>query len=143
VPLTQTVRLFYPDAEGKKIVYEDRSVEFRTNDSTGDVLAAAYKEAPAGTMAVLLGDTEIKSLALGDDGVAKIDLSQAFLTEIKKLPESEEDILQSIADTVGYYFGAGKVTLTVEGKPYDSGKVTLDEGETLKTDFTGATLFSA
>ena len=143
VPLTQTVRLFYPDAAGKRVLYEDREIEFRTNDSTGDVLAAAYKEAPAGTTAVLLGDTEIKSLALGDEGVAKIDLSQAFLTEIKKLPASEEKILQSVADTVGYYFGADKVVLTVESKPYDSGEITLKEGDSLRTDFGTAAPFSS
>jgi len=143
VPLMQTVRLFYPDADGQKIVYEDREVEFHTNDETGIVLAAAYKEAPAGTTAVLLGNTIINSVSLGDDGKATVDLSQAFLTEIEAAPGNEEIILQSIADTFGYYFGTDQVILTVERQPYDSGTTTLDEGETLKTDFENAVSISA
>ncbi|HQQ90004.1 MAG TPA: GerMN domain-containing protein, partial [Oscillospiraceae bacterium] len=124
-------------------VYEDREVEFHTNDETGIVLAAAYKEAPAGTTAVLLGNTIINSVSLGDDGKATVDLSQAFLTEIEAAPGNEEIILQSIADTFGYYFGTDQVILTVERQPYDSGTTTLDEGETLKTDFENAVSISA
>ncbi len=138
VPLKQTVRFFYPDAEGSGIVYEEREVEFRTNDDTGKVLAAAYKEAPAGTSAVLLGSTEVNSLMLGDDGKVVVDLNAAFLTEIKTVPESEEMILRSIANTFGYYFGTDQVILTVEGKPYDSGTTALAEGEALETDFSNA-----
>ncbi|HPR40419.1 MAG TPA: GerMN domain-containing protein [Oscillospiraceae bacterium] len=143
VPLKQTVRFFYPDAEEQTIVYEDREVEFHTNDETGIVLAAAYKDAPAGTSAVLLGNTMINSLSLGDDGRASVDLSQAFLTEIGAVPENEEIILQSIVNTFGYYFGTDQVILTVERQPYDSGTTALDEDEALKTNFSNAASVSA
>ncbi len=141
--LTQTVRFFYPDAKGEKIVYDERTMEFRTNDDTGEILTAAYKEAPAGTTAVLLGDSAINSLTLGDDGTAAVDLNGAFLTEIKALPGSEEVILQSMADTFGYYFGTDKITLTVEGEPYDSEADALGEGGTLKPDFENIASLSA
>jgi hypothetical protein len=79
-----------------------------------------------------------RCMALGDDGKAVVDLNAAFLTEIKTVPDSEEMILRSLANTFGYYFGTDQVILTVEGKPYDSGTTALGEGKALETDFSNA-----
>jgi len=46
----------------------------------------------------------------------------------------ESYILRSVADTLGRYYDADEVYLTVNQKPYESGHVLMEVGETLKVD---------
>jgi hypothetical protein len=43
-------------------------------------------------------------------------------------------ILQSITNTLGNYYGAQKVYITMEGKPYESGHILMKKGETFKVN---------
>jgi hypothetical protein len=60
-----------------------------------------------------------------------IDLSQKFLTELNAGSGHEQKILQSIADTFGYYYQADRVILTIDNALYASGHIALRKGEYL------------
>lgn len=138
VPSVQTIRFFYPNLDENKVYYEDRAVSFRTNDSTGKVLAESYREVPAGVGKVFSAGTEVNSLAFKDDGIVYLDLNKAFVTEMNAGSGYEGMILTCVADTFGYYYNTDKVVLTIEGEPYSSGHFSFDPGEYLQADFTSA-----
>ncbi len=135
VPFTQTIRLFYPDADGTAVYYQDREINFYTNDSTGDVLAGAYKEVPAGALKVFSQNTAINHLTINDDGIVLLDLSGAFITEMNAGAGYESLILASVANTFGNYYQTDRVILTIDGKLYESGHIALSEGEYLQADY--------
>lgn len=135
VPLTQTVRFFYPDGEQEAVYYADRDVQFRTNDETAAVLADAYRDAPEGAESPFSDATRIRSLSARDDGAVALDLNGAFVSDQNAGSGYEQILLQAVADTFAYYYAADRVVLTVEGKPYSSGHFEFQEGEALTADF--------
>lgn len=134
VPLTQTVRFFYPNPDQDKIYYEEKEIDFYTNDVTKDVLAKAYREVPNGAANVFSENTEINNLFLNDDGSVSLDLNQAFLAQMNAGSGYESTILQCLANTFGYYYHTDKVVLTIEGSPYSSGHFKFQEGEFLQAN---------
>mgnify|MGYP000984425241 CR=1 FL=1 len=136
VPLIQNINFYYPNINDEKIYYKNVAVNFYTNDVTREKLAQAYKGEPvANTGKVFSENTQINSLYLNDDGMVYLDLNKAFLQEMNAGAGYEAMILQSIANTFGQYYNAEKVILTIEGKPYESGHIALQEGEYLQVNY--------
>lgn len=135
VPFIQTLRFYYPNVSDGKLYYTDRAVSFHTNDITRKVLEAAYKEQlaePYGT--VFSENTKINSFYLNRDGMAYLDLSREFITEMNAGSGTEAMLLQCAANTFGSYCGAEKVILTVENQLYESGHIKLQKGEFLSVN---------
>jgi hypothetical protein len=130
VPMVQTVRFYYPNIEDGRLYYVDRDISFYTNDITRKVLAEAYKELPTEPLGrVFSPGTQINSLYLNQDGMVYIDLNKAFQKEMNAGAAYEAMIIQSVANTFGHYYGANRVVLTVDGKPYESGHLAFQPGE--------------
>ncbi len=133
-PFVQTIRFFYPDANGTSVKSVEKQVSFRTNDITRIKLAQAYKDALAGKSKVFSKNTKISSLYLNRDGMVYIDLNRAFVTEMNAGSGYESLILQSVANTFGIYYGVERVYLTIDNKLYESGHIALKKGQYLKVD---------
>jgi hypothetical protein len=135
-PFTQTISIFYPDAD-EKIYVEQMPLEFRTNDDTKQILQAAIsKEASKDSYLPLASiNTKINSLYLGEDNIVHIDFSKELVSDMNAGAGYESLILQSITDTLGNYYGVQEVLVTMEGKPYESGHILMKEGETFKVNF--------
>jgi Sporulation and spore germination. len=128
----QTVKFYYPDTATGKIRYQEKEVAFHTNDETGKVLEEAYKSAVSDVMGVVLPtDAAIKSLSLDDKKRVHVDFNSAFSTDMNAGAAYETMILQSVADTFGNYYGTEEVILTVEGKPYESGNIKMQQDQTI------------
>ena len=95
----------------------------------------AYKELPKEAGPVLTKNTKVNYLYLNDDGMVYIDLSSDFIKEMNAGAGYEGMILQSLVNTFGDYYGANKVMLTIEGKPYESGHVVLEKFEPLEVNY--------
>lgn len=133
---TETIRFFYPNLNADKIEYVEKDVTFRTNDNTAKILEEAYKAAVSDkTGKVLSANTKVNSLKIDENRIVKVDLNKAFITEMNAGAAYETMILQSIANTLGRYYSADQVLLTVEGKPYESGHIRMQEGETLRVKY--------
>jgi len=132
---TQLVRFYYPGASDGKQYYKKQTLSFKTNDVTKTTFEAAYTAAFEGKPGTVLPEnTKINRLALGDDGIVYIDLSREFLTGMNAGSEYEQQILQSLANTFGSYYGVDKVIPTIDGALYESGHVRLKQGEYLTVD---------
>ena len=131
-PFVQTIRFYYPDADGNSGKSVEKQVSFRTNDITRIKLAQAYRDALAGKSKVLSKNTKIASLYLNRDGMVYIDLNRAFVTEMNAGSGYESLILQSVANTFGIYYGVERVYLTIDNKLYESGHIALKKGQYLK-----------
>ncbi len=135
VPLTRDIIVYYPDSDGN-IYTESKSISFRTNDITREVLSEALKaEVPKPSHLPLLSkNANINSLYLGEDRIVYLDLSSEFIKESNTGAGFEQLLLQSIANTFGMYYSAEEIYLTIDGKPYESGHILLKKGETIKVN---------
>lgn len=135
VPFTQTVRFYFPGPDLDGLVFSDKELSFDTNEWTRSVIEMAYKERPSQDSGIVLTENaKINSLFLHQDGRVYIDLSAAFITEMNAGSSIESMILQSLANTMGGYYGVSEVYLTVENEPYESGHILMEEGEGLEVD---------
>jgi hypothetical protein len=133
----QSVQFYYPDESGK-IYYKTKQVPFRTNDRTANILEKAYKESVGETSGVVLTtNAAIKSLALDDGNKVRLDLNSDFLTEMNAGAAFETVILQCIANTFCHYYDAEELILTIEGKPYESGHIIMQENEAIRANYEG------
>lgn len=135
VPLTQTVKFFYPNLKDDKISFYIKTLSFKTNDLTKLTFEKAYKELPKGNLSKVLGpNVKIKSLYLNKDNVVYLDFSKELVSEMNAGSSYESMILQSITNTFGNYYGVEKVYITVEGSPYSSGHYRMKKGEFFTVD---------
>lgn len=132
---TQTITLYYPHSDGK-LYTEPVTLSFHTNDITRLVMQEAVCNSVVKEEYLPLAstNTKINSLYLGGDGIVYIDFSPELVTEMNAGAGYEGLILQSITNTLGIYYGADKVYITVDAKPYESGHILMKKGETLKVD---------
>ncbi len=134
-PFSKVIEFYYPNQDGK-IIIEGKTLSFHTNDSSRIKIQESMREkAPReGLISLISPNTKINSLYLGKDNIAYIDFSKEFIDEMNLGASYESLVLQSITNTIGNYYGVQKVYLTVENKPYESGHILLEKGETLKVN---------
>ncbi|MDR1131175.1 MAG: GerMN domain-containing protein [Oscillospiraceae bacterium] len=144
VPLAQTVRFYYPNAEDGKLYYHDSALSFNTNDATAQKLEAAYKTEFDGRPGeVLTKNTAINQLQLDQAAnILHIDLSAAFITEMSGGSAYESLVLQSLANTFGGYYGVQKVIPTIDGALYESKYMEFEPGAYLTVHEGGAQLLA-
>jgi cysteine synthase A len=129
VPLIQTITLFYPNAEAS-IDAVDVQIEFNTNDEHLDVIEKVVKDLSLHEL--LSPNTKINELYFNEEeNSVHIDLSEDFIREMNAGASFEAAMLQSLANTLGNYYGVGEVYLTIDGGPYESGHILIREGEPL------------
>lgn len=132
---TQVLPFYFPNLELGKIFIKNKGIDFRTNDDTARILEEAYKAAIVSNVGeVLTANTKINRLQLNGDQQVELDLNAAFLTEMNAGAAYEAMILQSLVNTFGCYYGVEEVILTIDGKPYSSGHIELQEGEPLRVN---------
>ncbi|QNU66003.1 GerMN domain-containing protein [Ruminiclostridium herbifermentans] len=132
---TQNINFYYPDIDESKIVYQNKEVSFRTNETTKQVLEQAYKD----LIKDKIGDsvttnTKVNSLYLKDN-IVYLDLDNTFLKEINAGAYYEKLIVQSIVNTLGQYYNTDKVVFTLDNKPYESGHISMEKDGYFKVDF--------
>mgnify|MGYP000879193697 FL=1 len=138
---TSVVNFYQPSGVDDKIYYKGKGISFKTNDETAKILEEAYKEGiDADLGKVITEKTKINSLTMDENKIVKIDLSKEFAEEMNKNAGAlfEGMILQSLVNTFGQYYNAEKVIVTIDNKPYESGHISMGEGEFFQTNFTKA-----
>ncbi|MHB8127093.1 MAG: GerMN domain-containing protein [Desulfitobacteriaceae bacterium] len=136
VPLTQTVKFYYPNTNGDKLYFINKQLSFNTNDITKLIIEKAYKDLPKGDIGKVLGpNAKIKSLYLNKDNMVYVDFTKELVSEMNAGSGYEALILQSITNTLGTYYGVDKVYITIEGSPYSSGHIIKKKGEAFTVNF--------
>ena len=136
VPLTQTVKFYYPNVNGDKLYFVNKQLSFNTNDITKIIFEKAFKDLPKGDLCKVLGpNVKIKSLYLNKDNMVYIDFTKELVSEMNAGSGYEGMILQSITNTLGTYYGVDKVYITIEGNPYASGHIVMKKGNAFTVNF--------
>ncbi|WP_019849506.1 GerMN domain-containing protein [Desulfitobacterium sp. PCE1] len=132
-PLVQNVKVYDPNINDDKIYTTQTQLSFKTNDITKQIFEEEFKK--QANHGRLIGDNvKIKSLYLNQDGRVYIDFTKNFVREMNAGSGYEGMILQSIVNTLGNYYGASEVYLTLEGEPYASGHIEMKKGEFFKVN---------
>ena len=66
----------------------------------------------------------------------RVDFSNELLTDMNAGSSIEMEILKSIVNTIGNYYGVDKVYISTEGTPYSSGHFGIREDEYFTVDET-------
>jgi spore germination protein GerM/uncharacterized protein YxeA len=133
--LTQPFMLFYADAD-EKIYSVQSELSLRTGTDIRSTLEEVMKKEPPKTshLPLISANTKLNSLTLEKDNTIHADFSSEFVTEMNAGAGYETHILQSVTNTIGNYYGTNKVLITLEGKPYESGHILMDEGEVFEVN---------
>ena len=126
-PLIQTIALYYPNIDGYLNTI-DVQIEFNTNDEPKNVIERIVKD--LSVYEILSPHTKINELFYNEEeNSVHIDLTEDFVTEMKAGAGFEGLILQSLTNTLGQYYGVNEVYITIDGGPYESGHIIIEEGE--------------
>lgn len=135
------IRFFYPDFSQHRILSLTYTIGFQTNDRTEDVLLAAYRNlTKAQGSPVLTQRAEIRSLwktssskfsdsqqPTASDQLLTVDWNAGFLDLSAHTSVEEGMLLQCVANTLGTLNESQQVQLTVNGTPYLSRHVSLED----------------
>jgi len=132
----QNIKFYYPNIDDDKLYYVNKEVSFKTNDISKSIIEKYLKESPNKELGNLIGaGVKINSLYLNDDSMVYIDFSKSFLTEMNAGSGYESMLLQCITNTLGNYYNADKVYITIENAPYSSGHIEMKKGEYFKVNY--------
>lgn len=135
-PYKQTVIIYYPNIDTGKIYAIEKQLSFKTNDITRKKIEEAAKEIVKSKYKPLLtANTKINSLYLNKDNVVYVDFTKELVSEMNAGSEYESMVLQCITNTLGNYYNADKVYITLAGKLYESGHITMKKGEYFKVNY--------
>ena len=132
-PLTQIITLYYPNIEGS-LETIGVQIEFNTNDEPKDVIEKIVKD--LSVYEIISPNTKINELYYDEEeNSVHIDLSEDFVTEMNAGAGFEALILQSLTNTLGNYYDVHEVYITIDGGPYESGHIIINEGEPSLVNF--------
>jgi len=133
-PFTQEIKIYNNDVEANKFFYSTTKLSFNTNDSTKAIFEALFKSSPIKYFQCISEGTKINSLYFNtSDKTVYVDFSKEFM-ELCVGTAGEFAVLYNVTSTLGIYYNADKVLLTVDKKPYESGHIAMKEGETFTVD---------
>lgn len=136
-PYEMDIRFYYPMYDDIKTGYIEKDIEFNTNDSIERILEYNLQNPGRnGLIPPISENTKINSIVL-DRGnqMVKVDFSKELLTDMNAGSAMEGEILKSIVNTFGNFYGVEKVYLSTEGKPYSSGHFSIGKGEFFTVDY--------
>lgn len=134
--LEKEVLMYYPNVDEEKYYYKEVKMSFSTNDEPEAILADAYKSnKPQNAENVLSESASINKFSFEpENGIVKLDMNEAFLQDMNAGSSYESMILQCLATTFGSYCYGENLSITIDGKPYESGHIVLDEGDYIQAE---------
>ena len=135
-PYESEAVFYYSLYEDIKTVYISRDISFNTNDNIKDILEYNFKNPPSEKLIKLISEnTKINSLTLErGNGIVRIDFSKELTIEMNAGSGLEYEILKSITNTLGDFYGVDKVYISIDGVPYASGHFEMREDEFFEVD---------
>ena len=120
-------------------VYIEQDIEFGTNESIEDILENVMKNPPSDKLIPSISkNTNINKIHLNRESwTLEVDFSKELLTDMNAGSSLEIEILKSIVNTLGKFYDAEKIYITVEGSPYESGHFSIKPGEYFQVDDLG------
>lgn len=132
-------KIYYYDAVSDKIVYINKSINV-TDDNVAKILVDELKKSPNAEISPSISnEITLNSSSLDKkNSTIAIDFSSNFVSAQELGGGSEYSILTAIVNTFGSYFNVENVLITLDGKPYSSGHILMNEGEAFKVNLNDA-----
>jgi hypothetical protein len=133
-PLSERIRLFYPDFDKSLSVFAYFDFDLLTNDDITGHIEDGLKNPPEGLTETFSKNTIINDIDVIPFELVTVDLSSDFLKEMNAGSSLESLLLESVANTFGAYYQSNAVKITLDGKPYESGHFLFTEDEYIEID---------
>lgn len=133
VSFKQNIKIFYPDVNGGKLKTLEVPISFKTNEEPKLIIERELKN--LSVYKLISTNTKINQINFNEnENSVHIDLSKDFIKEMNAGAWYEGQILESIASSLGMYYGVNKVYLSIDGGNYESGHIIIEKGEPLNVD---------
>lgn len=135
-PMDQEILVFYPLKDEMDVVFVRDRLEFTTNAKIEKILESKLKNPPNEKLGLSLPPSGIINSVHLDrsNWVAKIDFNESFIRDLNVGSSYEYAVLKSIVNTIGKFYDTEEVYISMDGRPYESGHIAIQEGETFKVD---------
>lgn len=142
-PLEQKLLVYYPMYSEVNTSYIEDKISFYTNQSIEKLIENKLKNPPSDKLiAPLPKETVINSIHFDRSSwVLNVDISEGFLTELNAGSTLEYEVIRSIVNTFGKFYDTDKVYISLNGKPYESGHMAINEEEYFKVNTEGIEKF--
>lgn len=128
------VRFYFYNAVIDKIEYFSKNIPV-TDGALVTAIVDTYKENSISEYSSLSKEALIKSAKLDKSkDLLTVNFGSVFLNSSIG-SGIESDTIKSFVNTLGYAFGVSNVYITVDGKPYSSGHILMEEGVPFKVSY--------
>lgn len=135
-PEELSMTVFTLDDQATELQAVNTPIELYTNEpirlALADVLSGQSEDGEQ--IALVPESADINYMFLGDDGIAQADFSAELIDDMNAGSGIEALIVQALVNTIGGYYTVEEVSLTVDGEPYSSGHIHMEEGQTWTVD---------
>lgn len=138
--VTNDVRIYYYDIQNDTMTYINKTIEIK-DKAIATSLFNELKRSPAeGFLPSISNDVSLNSANLvKEENMIKLDFSSNLINTQNLGSGAESNTLKAICNTFGSFFNVDKVMITLDGSPYSSGHILMNEGEWFEVDLTNAT----
>lgn len=130
---TKKFKVYYVTLGDKnKLISRDVEIDnYIPNNDNELIKQELLKLEKGGIKAAINTATKINTIAINQlDKIATVDLNHAYMDYMHNSGSNLESLtIQALVDTIGSFYNVEKVIITVNGKPYESGHIKLNEGE--------------
>ena len=136
----EKANIYYYDAISDKIVYINTTIEASKEDEAVSSLINELKKSPNTDVAASLSsEITLNSWKLdSDNSTIILDFSSNFVSSQNLGGGAESSTITAICNTFGSYFNVENIIMTLDGKPYTSGHILMNEGEAFKVNLKDA-----
>ena len=135
-PFIEGYRFFYYNAVEDKILYVDKTMAQQEAAQLKNILDENFRKSPGKELIPIKSNIKINKIELLEEkGILHIDFSNNFVKEMGLGGGVEINFLQAIVNTLGYNYKADKVLITLDGKPYNSGHITMKKDEAFSVNY--------
>lgn len=133
----QTIKFYYPEFLKDKLVYFESQETFETNHNIADTFEKFFKSPPGDSLTLLMSpNTKINKLYVDlQEYKVHVDFSKEFVSEMNAGTSLEAMILKCVTNTLGNYYNVDKIYISIDGAPYSSGHVQMNEGDNFYVDY--------
>ncbi|MDV4151280.1 GerMN domain-containing protein [Clostridium sp. AL.422] len=131
----ENAKIYYYDVVSDKIVYINTTITVKDDNEVITLIDELKKSPNADISPSLSSEITLNSYVLNTEkSTITLDFSSNFVGSQNLGSGAESRTLTAISNTFGDYFNIENVVITLDGAPYSSGHILMNEGEAFKVN---------
>lgn len=133
------IEKYYPIDIDSDLVYVNDVIDFYTNANIEEVLEEILKNPPSKELIPLISPkTKLNSIKLDrNNWKLRVDFSPELITDMNYGGAMESMVLSGIVNTLGRFYDVDGISITIDGRAYESGHFYFKEDEVLDINLEG------